>query len=287
MSDGVERLLRPVFNEATRLITGSTVAILKPGKDGKSLQNDSTGVLIQIADSHFLLSVAHSMSGYTKNRIPIYAFGSVPGSKAVVLGDSQALNFGSGDLLDAGVLRLTPKAVDELSRTMTFLRLDQVEVDHPLSVDHCYVVTGFPELEFEPDPVTGEVSMEVLRYITSPYAQETEILKRFNPVSAYAFDYEQKTVVAPDGSSVYMPLPYGLSGGGIWTLGHRKSYSKFKVEDIRLVAIEFGFYEKWGPIVGTKLGVVLSLIYRTYPELRSSIDLHPRSSWPNCPGFLV
>lgn len=287
MGDEVESLLRPVMDEASALITKSTVAVLIAGADGKTPQSDSTGVLVQIGSSHFLFTVAHSISGYVKDGMPIFAFGGMSGSRVVPLANSQALNFGSGGQLDAAVLRLAPGAVAELSKTMTFLRLGQMEVDHSLSMDHCYLVTGFPGSEFEPDLATGEIQMDVLRYVTSPYVGETKGLNDFNPSVTYAFDYNQPGAISPDGTPQYMPSPYGMSGGGIWSLGHRNSYSKFKPDAIRLVAIEFGYYGKLGPIMGTKLGVLLSLIYRTYPELRSAIDLHPRVSWPNCPGMFV
>lgn len=287
MGDEIDSLVRPVMDAASSLITKSTVAVLIPGTNGKSLRSDSTGVLVQIGSSHFLFTVAHSIFEYTKNKTPIFAFGGIPGSKVVPLGDSQPLHFGSGDLLDAGVLRLAPAAVTELCKTMTFLRLNQVEVDHSLSAQHCYVVTGFPGSEFEPDYSTGTIQMEVLRYMTTPYFGDTKGLNNFNTTVAYAFDYDQKTVVGSDGAPVYMPSPYGMSGGGIWSLGHNRDYSHFRVDDMKLVAIEFGFYERWGPIMGTKLGVLLALIYRTYPELRSAIDLHPRTTWPSCPGMFV
>jgi len=285
MSDHVERLLGPVLDAAAVRMGISTVAILGPKPGTALLHNDSSGVLLEIADVPFLLTAGHSVAQYVKHKIPLFALSGVPGSRIVPLAGAQALHVGDGIALDAAVLRLSQETADLLRRDSVFLKLHQVEVDHRLDGQGCYVIAGFPVSEFQIDLRSKKVKMDPLPYVTGPFLGNIESLPEFNPAVDYAFDYEKDEALGLDGSLRALPKPYGASGGGIWYIGNATAFPSFKPDDMRLVAIEHGFFGSQGAIVGAKLGIPITFINRTYPELRNSIGLHCRTSWPNCPSI--
>ena len=73
-----------------------------------------------------------------------------------------------------------------------------------------------------------------------------------------------------------MKIPRGVSGCGMWRIARMTKPDKWVREDVKLVGIEHTFRQRDDSryLQGTRMRVVLEMIYRTQPAIRKVMDLH-------------
>lgn len=250
------------------VISRYTACLLAPNPKGPegSAQLAGTGVFLQIADKHFLVTAAHVADIAFKDGLPFL----VP-RKAGQASHPLQLNFVDGHYVteyDISVLELDQPTAAELKGFHDFLVINDLD-PQPLHPDAGLVVQGFPAQFFRIDE-QRLMHVESLGWITTqvrgPYKEEwkhKDLVLRYDPV-AHNLEHQTGTT----------PRPFGLSGCGIWRIAN----SAYRPRDTlhpypRLVGIEHSTFRKDHVLAGTSISRVLDMIANAYPELRNSISI--------------
>jgi hypothetical protein len=73
-----------------------------------------------------------------------------------------------------------------------------------------------------------------------------------------------------------MKCPRGVSGCGIWRIARLTKPNQWGRQDVKLAGVEHTFRQRDDSryLQGTRMRVVLEMIYRTQPSICKVIDLH-------------
>ncbi len=185
-----------------------------------------TGVLLQVADRHFVITAAHCLKGWGKSRFWIL----LPEGDVIDLTTVQA-ETPTDRSMDFALLPLTDEMVTKLSGFRSFVRLSEVDVLGDLPRPGIHAVLGYPLQQRE--RLEGGWISKAIFYPTALTTIEDQ-----DPNTTIALF---RDVEHTDENGERSPLPElkGISGCGIWRL-HTKGDDPptWTVDRIRLVGIE-------------------------------------------------
>jgi hypothetical protein len=254
-------------------IAESTVPIMR------TVENDvlywGSGVLLQIADAHFVLSAAHVHRETNPSSLVLPGCGgngTDNGTYSVHAHRSLApKDFTDTDPYDILAMRIDAALADAVRRVgPKFLRMTDIEAFRDPSTSDDYCVCGFPG-EFNAPSSRGTALLWSTPLYNGPRAPAhkshgTEILLQYGKAGLDIND-----------SNANLPHPGGMSGCGIWRWTSTPDFTKTPPARAVLVGIQTGWNRAKRYLVGTKIKYVLDLIYSNYPELRPAMDIHYRN----------
>lgn len=249
----------------TRMIE-HTLPIYAIHGDGHPIAH-GTGVLLRIADVHFLLSCAHVLKEASERdaRLLIPSQDRTP---LVVLGGVD-YRWTEDERVDLGFAVLPPDVAALVPASKKFLRLSDLDLDRTLR-NGVYNVTGYPQQETTKKD--SNIKSSPISYTTYLHCERFD--DHIDGVTV-ALIFDLNATGDASGGLARMPYLEGISGCGIWRLADidqaaPRSWSP--EEHVKLVGIEHGFVR--GAIMGSHIAELIALIRREVPALRDSIDLH-------------
>jgi hypothetical protein len=260
-------------------IARATIAFF--GWRDRPIQN-GTGVLLRIADRHFVIAAAHVLDFPTIHNIPCdVSAHDQPGPPIPLtfvrhlcspIPPSRRRNdphMRNDDPWDVAVVELTPDLAARLSETRRFLGLPDLDTAAEFS-QGIYYLYGYPNVFVDTDVQARTVQCKYLSYATELYTGERDA--RDSPVDLLVVYSEGQTF---EGEAVSLPWPHGISGGGVWRLADpAKPIDFWRPEDVRLVGIEHRWRRDRGYVRGTCIRHAVRLIHDHYPDLRPAMRIH-------------
>lgn len=260
------RFRERVFAAIQDSIAHYTVPLIIQG-DAKILEHRS-GVLLQIADMHFLVTAGHDMVQHSESGYPVGIALPDKGSHPILLVDETFWTT-KDDREDLSVTQLTPLVVEFLKTYYRYARLsDVMSRHHPNQGQGLYLIYGFPYALVGPDE-TGIKRIGDWRYLTIPFQGDCSVVEKYDPALHLVLAYERGTH-SQDGDLVHPP---GMSGCGIWFVGTHLTRSLFSKDDFRLVAIQNRWWGKYEYAKGTWIDSVLTILWKYYPETHKPLLL--------------
>jgi len=261
-------------------VTRSTVAVF--GHGNGVTQQFGSGVLFKIANRHFVLTAAHVVDHGTIHKIPFAISPVKPGEPPIQLTgvDTGTTPVPSGrkendphmrddDPLDVGFVELTSEMVARTCGEARFATLDEVDTTDGL-LQGCYLIYGFPCKFSAVNEKTRIAYSQAFRYLTDLYDEPTD---RFDPAAEIRLKYPEVGMTYEQ-RRIQVPNPKGMSGCGIWRIMDMKPPSMWTRSDVKLAAIDHMWHGQRRYIQGTRLRVLMFMLYRNYPDLRLSMDLY-------------
>jgi hypothetical protein len=244
-------------------------------QDGIPIEN-GTGVLLQIADTAFLVSAAHVMDYATKHDLPHLISNGLPGSELIPLHNVTVTSTSlEGDLFDLAVVRLPEELAVRLRVTKRFVRLSEIDPDDAVAEGSFYFVYGYPYEWTKTDTTQSTVRLSSFRFGGTAFREKIE-LKEFRPELHLLISSPPDRIADADGNLMELPKLGGISGCGMWRLSSlSQTNDRWSTDNVRLVAIEHAVAKVGSPVAikGTRFKAVLQMIKEAHPELRQPIGL--------------
>ncbi len=235
---------------------------------GKKTIANRSGVLLQIADMHFLVTAGHDMVELLTEGHSIGIAMPVKGSHAILLTKEKFWTT-KDKQEDISVTQLTPPVVAYIKDHYRYVRLTSLmSRDDPSQGKGMYLIYGFPDAIVGPDD-EGDTAVESWWYLTVRYRGEYSNVEDYNPRLHFVLDYERNTH-NKDGVRVHPP---GMSGCGIWFVGHPHTHSLFNADDFKLVAIQNRWHKGYEYAKGTWIDNVLLILWKYYPDTHKPMQL--------------
>jgi len=286
-SEGRAALTDAIRRSIPALATTSTVALV----DSRSevIRQRGSGTLIAVADQTFVLTAAHvvrhakaagatlGVSSYGSKR-----FVAVAGKWIMSSGGSQE---SEADPNDVAVYELSNDQRERLTGC-EFVRIADVSFLRDISNGY-FVVIGFPGIwSTVLDGTEMTMKSRLLQYGTyafsgnvvalAGYDERRHFLLQATPSLLFDQNGEQTEFRTRSGFAAKVPDDLGgISGCSVWLIGDvSTSADTWAAQRSRLIGIETGVYNLRGAIKATRWNAVISLLYKAYPHLRASLDLH-------------
>ena len=256
-----ERLHKRFQAEAVPWIERRTVVIFKQAEGGAPVP-EGTGVLLQVADRHFLVTAAHALKVWREMSL-IIPLGDGTGidirsSRAELTRDQRDADFALVPLTDPMVERL-------LAASKDFVRLAEVDVSGDEPAFGIHAVFGYP-LELSKVDEGWRISDAIY------YPTTITKLPDVDHGLSIVLDIHPE-IVDSDGDRSRLPDLHGISGCGIWRL-HLKGddIESWSEERIRLVGIEHTVLpNRW--IRGARIRHVIAGVASQFPDLERCVAL--------------
>lgn len=216
----------------------------------------ASGVLVTYNHNFYLFSAGHVFAGVDVNELGFlqsnYDLAQIDGRIIYIDPDknSQINNIG-----DIAVVRLTELAVkDILSAGHSFYPLGKNNLSHNLRINQNYAIMGYPVSRTKPvrkNPNT--IKIKPLQLITSPEInQKTYAKNGFDIDRNLIFKFSRNKLLNNTGHKVSAPLPYGISGCGVWCFDQNTL--------ITLIGIMFRWNQGDSILIGAKLDFPMEII---------------------------
>ncbi len=235
---------------------GLTTLPLLGLQDGK-FQQDRTGVLLAVAEYHFIVTAAHDLKKITRSDIPLYVPAAKSGRQTIQL--RGRVHGTEEKCVDLAIIELAPETTDALrSSGRNFLRVTDMDT-HARPIPGYYLVRGYPL----------DCRGQVCRYSGVLYDGEWPSDSDYPCDPSFHLLLEHtKMGFGNERQSLSSPRISGMSGCGIWRLTTRspQDLADWSLEERKLVAIQTkckpGSFMK-----GTWIRYVFALIRDKYPDL--------------------
>lgn len=224
MSDDMAGLLEQVMDVARQRIGTRTVTLFL-GSQQRPIQY-GTGVLLQVADEHFVLTAAHvtdpaatggpftmCLGGFAEPHdvipLPGAGFLFTPMPKSGKRDD---------DYRDTSIIYLTSDTADRVRTSgLEFTTTRDLDAFTVGGFEHPYVVCGYPRALSIDHGDAGIESGEFLAVTgrKDPVAGE---LHRFNDRTEFVLSFDHRHALDRHLKRVSVPHPRGISGCGVWRL---------------------------------------------------------------------
>jgi hypothetical protein len=242
----------------------------------------ASGVLLQIADRHFLVSAGHTFDARRMLYLPLWVTSGVIGSKLLPLGqvrirssDTKVPYDRTDEPFDIAVCELSGETGEQIAVNKKFLRLADVDPWDRQEPRSWYMVFGYPSVLSPQDEVTKSIDAKAVALATFIYCDERGPLDSYDKEVGIALDFDAATMKDDDGNPAIAPHPGGMSGCGIWRLAEAGTEIGFwKLDDVKLVAIEHTLKTSQKVLAGTRIGYALQMIYRNHADLRPVMEMH-------------
>ena len=232
---------------------------------GTQLNGHRSGVFVQIADKHFLVTAAHHLIALHDAGFDSFLVQGGKGSRPVLI-QTEKWYTTINEEADLAVCLLDQSIVDYLGPKQKFLRIADC-IPKQKCESKWYVIVGFPLARFGPDE-DAIPRREGWKYITIRL-EETELVTNYDLNTHLVVKYERETI-DEQGRVVHPPA---MSGCGIWFF--RKEPPEIIVpNDLKLCAIQNAWSKEHEYAKGTWVDIVLKIIWTYYPELQPAMRLH-------------
>jgi len=255
-----------VFEAAHNSIEKYSVALTVD--DGQKLIAQRSGILLQIADMHFLVTAGHHMVSHHEQGHAVGIVLPVKEMHPVLLVEEQFWTT-KDEQEDISVTQLTPPVVEYIKDHYRYIRLNSVmSRKDPNQGKGMYLIFGFPDALLGPDD-TGVKKMESWKYLSVSYRGDYANVENYNSRLHLVLTYERNTH-NQQGERIHPP---GMSGCGIWFVGTPQTHSLFNADDFKLVAIQNSWHKGFEYAKGTWIDDVLLILWKYYPETRKPLML--------------
>lgn len=251
-----------VFKIVDETIFGGSVSIMHAVDT--ELKDYRSGVLVQIADSRFLVTAAHDLMDWYKEGVDAFLVRGERGSHPVRI-MTEKWHTSNDKEVDLAVCLLGPEMVAFLGRDQKYFRISDF-IPRKECGGFWYAIVGFPKDKIGPDE-GGIECASCWKYLTYPF-KETERVLNYDPDIHLVLKYERSTT---DG--VRKVWPHAMSGCGIWHIARNLGES-VGPDDIKLCAIENAWSKPNEYVKGTWTDIALKIIWTYYPDVRPAMRLH-------------
>jgi hypothetical protein len=259
-----------VHDEAIPHVAAATVPIYV--FQNEEVRQNRTGVLFQIADSHFILTAAHKLHEILRAEIPLLADFGKTHRIPIPLVKGRFHYTEENDGRDVAAIELPDSVVTELLPERRFLTMADVDTE-PRSQNGLYAVFGFPNEWYR--RAEGVQRTDPLYFLGSIYDGAMNPHSFFDPAVYIVLGFEQRCQNVFTHEERILPKIQGISGCGIWRIANfsRADVEGWNPQKVRLVAIQHRWSERRHYIQGTWISYVLELIWKNYPSLHAAMKL--------------
>jgi hypothetical protein len=241
-----------------------------------------SGALLQIGNKSFIVSAGHTFDARRMADVPLWVTSGVAGSKLLPLGEVLIRSSATNDPydrtdepFDIAVCELSEETAARIAVEKRFLRLNDVDPWDRQELRSWYMVYGYPTKLSPPDQAIRSINANAVALTTFTYCDERGTLDRYDMEVGIALDFDSATIRDDDGKPAVPPDPRGMSGCGIWRLVEAGTDMRsWKLDDVKLVAIEHTLKVKQKVLVGTRIQYALQIIYRNHLDLRPVMEMH-------------
>jgi hypothetical protein len=217
-----------------------------------------SGVLLKLPSRHLLLSAAHV---FDEERGNIWFSEGVvaDGAKVEIHTSHPPEGKKSNDMLDVGVCAFPAEIAQRLeSQGFKFIRAGDIDVNDASSEGRTYAFTGFPgSKQNSIDFRSRKMRLKPMEYSLGCRSPSTIAKDGFVPSIHIAAHFDRTAMMDGKGARITAPEPFGMSGGGVW---HRSS------SGYSLIGIGTEWDDRNKVLLGTRIGVLVSLIRRSFPD---------------------
>lgn len=257
------------LNRAMQWILDRTVPLFALAPRGVPVL-EGTGVLVQIADAHFLFTAAHVVGGIVKDGRALL-FGTQDGLFSLEGLDVKVSD--DREDVDVAFIRMPQQLADEVAPRKSFVRLSEVDMERRAPRVGSYGVLGFPRGLRTLDPASGFQRPDPYWILGSLYEGVPD---RFTVGQSIAVGFTPHSYEDHTGKRARHPALQGISGCGIWRIigpdDGEPGTSWDPAEMIKLAGIEHGTIGD--AIKGVLAFRAIDAIGQNYSDLKPAIELH-------------
>jgi hypothetical protein len=229
------------------------------------LYQHRSGVFVQIADKHFLVTAAHQLFALHSAGVGSFLVQGEQGSHPVFI-QTEKWYTTISDEADLAVCELDQALVDHLGSKQKYLRITDF-IPKQECREGWYVIVGFPFDRFGLDE-KGIMRREGWKYVTTRF-DNTELVQNYDPDTHLVLKYE-RDAIDEIGRTVHPPA---MSGCGIWFFA-RQPPEIIVPNDLKLCAIQNAWSKPYEYAKATWTDVVLKIMWTYFPEIQPVMRLH-------------
>jgi hypothetical protein len=240
-----------------------------------------TGILLQIAAKHFIVSAGHNFDARRMCDLPLWVTDGVLGNRLLPVGQvlirSAATNdpyYRNDEPFDLAVCELSSEVAERIAVSKRFLRLLDVDPWDKQEPRSWYMVYGFPTSLSPADEGSRSINSNAFAIATFLYCDERGVLDNYDRAVSIALDFDPTNIRDDAGREAVPPEPNGMSGCGIWRLVEAGTDTRmWTPEKVKLVAIDHSVRRRTRVLIGARIRYALQMIYRNHPDLRSAMEM--------------
>ncbi len=223
-----------------------------------------SGTLLTFGGVGFLATAAHCLDSLTEQGVFVPAGGKIEGV--------DAPGFRCADPFDLGYLRLSNELAHALAAKAYFLTPAHLDADDQFHADAHYVFVGFPWRQSRRLVGPKRFLQKTHSFTGKTLDRLTMLAEGINPGVNIAVSFDRNHVRAPDGSDQTMPMPQGMSGGGIFNA--RRTPNSKRPVGMRLAGL--GTFEGPRWLQGVRIAALLHLIRENNPDVAGAVPVSRR-----------
>ncbi len=258
------------FELANRKIQKSTIQFFHFKAGTKDIpEGDGSGVLVKHRNEYFIFTNAHVIGDGNLDKI----FINLRGDKSLNLNSAYVHTImpESGkredDKFDVGIVLLREhqvKAIKEIG--YTFIDYGKVLVDYEIDKDNFVTCLGYPASQVKIDFSENSMDQTYMAFSNKPRLNKREGFKKFTSENHILVPYPKNNLVSISSEERKTgPLPYGMSGGGMWLIVETR---KRFIYDAKLLGIMMEYDSRRSYIIGTKINAFTQSLDRYFDELK-------------------
>jgi hypothetical protein len=236
-----------------------------------------TGTLLDFGKERFLVTAAHVYDEYTQRHMTLYIPAGANGVLVELSGQAFSTSIPKSgkrtdDRLDLAFICLNSLLADEVAKARYFLPFSLIDSNDRLTPASHYLFTGFPANRERTK--YGQKKVASKRF---GYTGQTVTPKRMHDLGIdqnthIAVEFNRMETIDENNQPAPFPVPYGMSGGAVWT-GDGDPSLWFSKAPARLVGIGIEVPESQNVLVAVRIHVVLAAISKAYPSLSDFVPL--------------
>lgn len=276
MSDSsfTKEFFKRVESELLPRIVKATVPFYAVQND--KVVRDRSGVLLRIADEHFILTASHGLKAIVEAQIHLYVGWNDNDRVPVPIPDSF-FHMTEEDCRDVAAIKLSHETAGKILSEKEPIALRDVTIQENRSLG-LFFVCGFPQAwttvmkdDIESVPLSflgGFYSGQLSPEAKIQYDRDIHALFEFHREAVRSSDLQKEKLPAFKGIK-------GISGCGIWRVVNwkRDDPSSLRTDQLQLVAIQHRYYEDYNYVHSTWIRFAVQQIYNNYPEMRNAMSL--------------
>jgi hypothetical protein len=243
-------------------VISQTVAPLVGATLNGSPRPVGSGVLVRFGAHHFIFSAAHVLDEVLLDGL------FLPGKQGFVplRGEVFRTMFPEGirdnDRIDLACMRVD-EIKDLLSEDLCFLPSEYIHTSHSTGEGRHYRFSGYPHKGVELKSLENNVGARLETYEDVGIPFDLYLKAGLDPRTHIAITFNDKKARDESGQIITPKNQSGTSGGGVWA-GEKNADEV--VFSPRLVAIVIEHDVTHKILIGTKLGPLVELVRKVFPE---------------------